>query len=1417
MSRRDEPQSAERKPRRQRSRKRAATRAALGLVLVALALVVILTRSPILGALLKPRLSAILACDVDFRAAVIDPDGRIIIRGLSLSAPEVDGPAARFLTAERVRIAIDWRDTLSGAPRADSLEIDKGWIRVSQDAETNILNVETITVGGAGAPSLTSLPTITLRRSIFEFGQHDDRRFVSFISMPVGGSAASPPDDPLAYEFTFQQIPDAPNQQPDPTPAIIRGSLDVADSSGRITLSNVDLADLGATPRPGSELRGALDQWAALQIQGEVSEASLIFGPDTGVAAELALQDVSMVLPVPANPDPGAKDDDAPPAEFMTMRDVRGRIRYDESGVVAMLEDGLIEDLRYSVSLTMDSLNLNAPFTMQARTLEPFSVESNPRLLPFAPRIVRDRFATFSGPTALMEASVLVRRTRLEDGSLSDISYEGTLTFTNGRAAYEHFSYPVEQLEGHVEFDGDEIRIVGISGIGTMGAKLFADGRIAPPRENAEADIRITIVDVPVDELFTASLSENRREIVDALFDTGAYRRLIDAGLIVTPAAHQEAQDRLNAARIESLGDDPQPDAHLRAVEQSTSEILATPAFELAGVADLNIIIHRDEGVASDWTRTIDVTFDRAGILVSRFPYPAIAQDVRVAIKDEVAIVTVGDIQGLTGATGSLAADILLERNGEPVFEPDIDIAADEVPVDELLLAALPDGETDASPSPRALLRRIGLTGRVSTHAHVLERDDGSMGFDTEVNFQNLSATFSESPDAPVIADDIQGVMEVNERSLRIAQLSGRIEGAPFTVAATTHFPTDDEPLSYNVEAHAQSFNLTSPVERAISAFDPSAVQPVAQLRQRWSPEGHIDVSIAISGARGRSPLDISATLERADDVSFDAFDGRVAVNSSRGALRYTTSELRFDALHADVSFNGERFADARLDGRYTLTGNNAEALRLALELDGARFESPLLDHALRASGSDAAREWRTTLDLRGAFDAAIAFTSEPGGETATRGRIEPTSISILRNDRRIELNEVSGAIVFSPSGGHLDQLSARGPNLALRASGEYALDDPSVIRLDLEGDAPSLNDDLRALLPPNVLTILDTLSVDANGPLALTNGALLVELRNGAPAGLAFEGAVAFRDASAEAAIPLEDAVGSVLLSVQRSSEQDADIDIDLTFDSVRAAGLTLRNVRTRILSGAEPGSITIPTIEADAHAGRVFGSALLTRTSPEGPLRFDASLEAAGLRFAPTLEDLIQRADTEPPDPAPTADPLSRGLLDAQLALSGIVGQPDTRIGRGFARVQGGEVISLPLLLPLIELSNLKPPLGEKLDFAQARFYLLGDRIDFEQLGVSSPSIAILGDGSMQWPSTRLDLRLNSRGESNRIPLLSEFLEGLRDELATIIVEGTLADPEFSVQQLSGARRFLGSIVPPGGEEPRAASPSGDEQEQE
>ena len=121
---------------------------------------------------------------------------------------------------------------------------------------------------------------------------------------------------------------------------------------------------------------------------------------------------------------------------------------------------------------------------------------------------------------------------------------------------------------------------------------------------------------------------------------------------------------------------------------------------------------------------------------------------------------------------------------------------------------------------------------------------------------------------------------------------------------------------------------------------------------------------------------------------------------------------------------------------------------------------------------------------------------------------------------------------------------------------------------------------------------------------------------------------------------------------------------------------------------------------------------------------------------------------------------------------------------------------MIAVPGAMRLVEAGNLQFPASEGIDYASVQAIFDGTEISVEGISLISKSVELLGFGTATWPELELDLRLRSKA-TRRIPLLSQLLETIRDEFVTIVVTGTAAAPNVSVESLPETRRVIGRVL--------------------
>jgi len=1469
-------------------------RLCIGLPLLAVLAVIVVIRTPLLGRVIAEQVGGQLGCSFRGGAYVLRLGGGLTIEDARLRVPGIEGPAAEILRADRIEVDLDWSGVPLRAPRPRGVVLHAPTFRVGVETKSGEINLDALRVPSGGGGQKNVPPRVELVGGRLEFGEYsaDSWQYQRLTSLPVAGRLEPVPGPGFTVRLEQTGRASGPLGQPMTAAAggrmLLEGKVDLAASDAELRLVNINLDEWPAEVIPST----VRDMWRRLNVQGRIESATLRYAQGQGAHAIIKVDGVAMDALVPADR-PEFAGADRP----LRLADVTGTIRLSRAGVDALLE-GMVGDLPGRVSLKTSGTSADAPLRCEITTAR-FKVSESPELMPYAPSLVRKNFATFSGPTAVVDARVIIERGAPEGGVPAPLKASGSIAFENGRAAFDKFPYPFEDMNGLVVFNEEKVEIVNIRGRGPSGAILFADGSFVPPDDDAHVNIDVLVLDVPVDDVLRDALPGERRGVIDELFNQHRYDELAAKGLILPPEAAEDLSRRLGEARARLEAAEGEERAALESQIRDLERALEAPRLALGGTAELSIHIERPGGPASKFGYTADVKMLRAAMVPQAFPVPILAEDVVLRLTEESAEVLGGRFTGLTGGSAQLAARIeLRDAEDNPVFRPFLTVRAEDVPVDAMLINAIPDrvpgspvgvaGSSSATQglSPKTLLQQLNIEGYVDCVAAITPAPDNAgpgrkIAIDVDVAIDGLRA----GPDAPageeaLRLEDLAGRIRVTDAALEVRGLRGRLQtrppGAPpavpaeagaFTMDAVAAFAdaAAGKPASIHATVEATGLDVAAPLEQLVTLVSPRAGELGGAIRRNHRTAGRVDVRVEASQA-GSAPTDLSLRVGAARGLEFDAFGGRFGVETSAGAatLRVGGSEsVAFEGFATAVAFNGRHVMDVELDGATPLLGRNSPPIAegddegVRAKLVGVELESDLARAAWRAwQGTGEKAAWLEQADPRGTFDAEMTVRPRPGlpadmvvaeargeagGQAITRpawsryrfgGVVKPRSLAFMHNGAPVDLPRIDGRIIIDDLVGRFERITAFAReerwNLAIDGTWETVNAEwGSGVKVDTTFSlyATRLEAAVAALLPRKVRSMLQSTKVQVDGPLSVENARLAFWLagRGGAAAAreharvapgagtLLFDGSVAFEDLSAEAGVPIRRGTGTVdVLVLQGPGAESPKVDAALVAKSLMIGGVELTNVRGRAVSTDKPGQVVVPQVSGDCYGGRILASGVLEMPNPAsssavrpGSARvpppgagaaYQVNATLAGARFAPLAAALASGGKGR--SKVDSADD-SRGLLDATVSLSGRIGDDRSRVGRGSVRIAGGEVVKLPGILRMIEISNFQLPSAEKLDYAQADFGLRGRVLTVEQVAVMSESLTIMGDGTVELPEMKLAMRFNSQAAAGRrIPLLSGLFEAVRNELVTTVVEGTVKQPKVRAEPLSGTRRMMANV---------------------
>ncbi|MFM9957716.1 MAG: AsmA-like C-terminal domain-containing protein [Phycisphaerales bacterium] len=1424
------------------SRPRAFRRFLLVAAGVLVALVILLFHSGLLRVLVVPRLEALVGATIRTGGVNLGPDGALVVDEPELrnDRPGLAGTAAQFVKADELRVLVDWSSLLRGKQPIRRIELNKPVIRISQDADL-VLNIKEVVehlAKASGGPAITTLPEVAVTGAIIELGEHaagPPAIYTELTSLRVSGTIRPDPDLPDRYLVDFREerpegqinMPGTGRANADPlrggkTPGLgsafdspkmrITGVLNVNPVAADLTLTNVDLEQLGRRQAP----QWFSDVWGDLELGGEIPTVNFSLTPGRGFTMSFLVRGVQMNIPIPVEPDLDAQGDPIPGAQgerrLLAMRNVSGKVALDSRGLQAEL-NGDIEDFPLTVRLKTEGRDINSALSCDLEARE-FLVAKRPMLLPFAPPIVRFLFQRLGSPTLEAEGVVKLRREAPSaDGTPAPIRASGSLKFKNGTAAHELFAYPISQLSGIIGFDEKKVELLNIKGSHANGAKVLASGTITPIDDTAGADVRVTVVDIPVDALFREALPRKRRIVYDALADENAYAALRAEGLI--QSADEKAAKvarladlRTNLAVGERYGGGEERMTEMREEADNLERESAVPVFELGGLAQMEVHVTRAVGREEETKADVHLTASRLGLLMKTFPLPMIARNVDMRLGGSLTTFKPIQVETPTGGRALVTGSVAYPDGAGIV--PMVDFTVDAVPVDALFIRALPDRGTQDSVTARKLVSNLNFTGNLGGFA-VVRPDPGdpeSASFRVDLVANGLTARPRRAEGEPAGPEleltDIHGGISVFDGAVEIPHLTGRIEGEPFELAAHAWYGGADPTTMFGT-LRSEGLNLAAPLERLIAAGSPRAGARIAALRNERMPSGCATAEMAILDAGAGVAALIG--LEALEGGSFVAPGGRFEIESAAGVVGVTENAVSFGGFNMAAA-DGAR---AELDGALALS--DAPPTSLSIRAAAARFESVLVRALAPMGGQEVAafvEETRPT----GLFDAEVSHrrNHESPGSSSSSGWLAPKSAALTRRGTRIDIPEMSGRVFFDDGGGRFEALEARAAKWWAHADGSFSSPESGAgldLTLSVGGDA--IGPDFRAALPSGVADALANVELGEHGRFEMRDAVIRIApappAASGSTAAASFRGSVNLDGITIKPVVPITDAQGTVEVRADPAKEGTGTVvALDIAAKKFTLAGIQMGAGTARVLADTRTGAVTIPRFGAECHGGQLSaqgsmkGGGTDSSSGAASNRSFDFTADLSNVRFGDLLADLYPksalderttRAGTDAPadDQQPIVD---RGRLDGSFSIAGIVGKASSRRGRGLLRVQDGEVLNMPAVIPILRLSNLQPPVNERVGFGYADFYIQGERLEFDEFTLQSKSLAIDGRGAILWPDLNINMRFVTRS-LNRVPLLTDLLEGVRDELVTTTVSGTLSDPQLTYDQLTATRQML------------------------
>ena len=619
-------------------------------------------------------------------------------------------------------------------------------------------------------------------------------------------------------------------------------------------------------------------------------------------------------------------------------------------------------------------------------------------------------------------------------------------------------------------------------------------------------------------------------------------------------------------------------------------------------------------------------------------------------------------------------------------------------------------------------------------------------------------------------------------------------------------------------------------------------------VRQLDNPAAALSINAEITNARS---LQLTVTGQRVEIIQ-DA--GAIGVHAQTAGDDPASAEppaprITLDGLSAKLRIDGESIGDVTATGVVSPPADAREDRPaspllihqpLEVTLRGLRLESVVVRQLTQKYGGQTVGEQLTTLKPEGLLDGELRLAL-PKGETdpakwSQRLALRPRWLAFTRGEgadaQRLLLPLISGEITSDGTtrGGRFEELTVVDDGWYARFNGAWTRNaiaaQPNGWSIEgvLDAESDGLPPSLLALLPPSVAAGIDGAKLQLLDSITSPGTSVRVWSATdpAGKAGYSISGEAAFSGLFADPGITIDDASGAVAFTVKRDSTSPATARFDLKNGSMRIAGLKITRAAgaVELDTGSDQAgteAMKVPSLLGEAYGGRLLLSAQVSQPASDAaasqangnaPVSYTGEIQLAGVRFADLLRDLQRtRPAIEGPQP-PNSFVIrdedlphdgSRGLVEAQLSIQGTSGAEASRIGRGEVRIAGGTaVLDVPGLTTLLSIASLQLPVSSPFDFAHADVHVDGDTLTFDRMAILSDSLALLGTGTMNIDTRRLDLRMAGRGRA-RIPFFTELLDSFRDEILTARIVGTPDKPELTFENLASVRAaFSGTLNP-------------------
>jgi len=635
----------------------------------------------------------------------------------------------------------------------------------------------------------------------------------------------------------------------------------------------------------------------------------------------------------------------------------------------------------------------------------------------------------------------------------------------------------------------------------------------------------------------------------------------------------------------------------------------------------------------------------------------------------------------------------------------------------------------------------------------------------------------------------------------RVDRLAGNLY-VDETAALHFNFTTkQDAALKAEIDGHysnifvdpAGKVSISSenvPIDLKLISSLPPEVQKVANSLH---PAGKLNAQLVFELPPGDAPF--NKRFDIALDHIFLRYDHfPYPLRDVTGFLHYDGKVWQFRDV---LGINGA--AVVKGNGYLTPTSDpydDAQEFVLAVSAE----ELPLDDQVTQALLNSDQRQLLQSLNASGKVDLAaqIQYRTDDRNLNLSFQAIPCAGLSIQPDRLPYRIENISGKIQYK--NGHVFAETLRGThrNTTLRSGLDCRFDEKGQSVLHL---APLAIDQLQAdrelldALPQQLRDFLESLQMER--PFNLSGGIEYRQTAQGEQSVL-WDLNCTLHQNSAKLGMPFDNIFGTIRLTGQFVADQ-LRLDGELNLASLAVNGFYVTSVQgpfrfdgkyLRLGTQANPMKPEIPVrrLTGKFCDGTIRANGLVVLGNG---ITYSINADLIGADLAKIAREI-----------EPTAQRASGTLNCINLNLQGIGTKWETVSGTGTIQLQDANIYEAPVMVRLFRELRIKEtdPNAGLFSSVNVDFHLEGLQMILDSVIFEGGAISLYGDGMMQLHNRQIDLTMRTRLGNRRtqIPIISDIIGGVGDQLVQLRVTGSLRDPSVIRIAMPKVQEALQQIQP-------------------